>query len=269
MKKRIPLIFILLLLIVTSLLSGLKLFGFYLEKKNYNKVQEEITSIFDSAVEEYPIDDRQNDEEDELESEELKKLVFEDVKDINEDLVGWIKIGGTVIDYPVLQSNDNLYYMSRNIFDEKSNYGSIFADVKSDINRPSENIILYGHHMRNGTMFGSLKSYEKKSFYDNHKVIDFHTLDTHSKYEIIGVFKTTVYNTSDDEFPYYLYINIRSEKLFNEFIAKVKELSFYETGLEAQYGDELLTLSTCEYSSDNGRLVVVAKKISEEVMTNN
>lgn len=121
-----------------------------------------------------------------------------------------------------------------------------------------EDMVLYGHHMNNGSMFSDLCKYEDEDFYKEHKTIYFDTLGGYGEYEVIAAFKTVAY--AESGFKYYHFVNAESEAAFDEYIAKCKELSLYDTGVSAAYGDKLITLSTCEYSQTNGRMVVVAKK---------
>ena len=124
---------------------------------------------------------------------------------------------------------------------------------------PSDNVIIYGHHMNNGSMFAGLMNYEDRDFYEQHKTVRFDTLTETAEYEVIAVFKTTVYD--DTGFKFYLFSHAETEKEFTDYVEQCRELALYDTGVTATYGDKLLTLSTCEYSNTNGRLVVVAKKI--------
>ena len=124
----------------------------------------------------------------------------------------------------------------------------------------SDNLVIYGHHIKGGKMFGALNDYKSKSFYEEHKTILFDTLTEQAEYEIVAVFKTVAY--SSEGFRYYDFVNAENAEAFDEYIAKCKELALYDTGVSAEYGDRLITLSTCEYSAQNGRLVVVAKKVS-------
>ncbi|MEE0557654.1 MAG: class B sortase, partial [Blautia wexlerae] len=119
--------------------------------------------------------------------------------------------------------------------------------------------VIYGHHIKGGKMFGALEDYKSKSFYEEHKNIQFDTLTEQAEYEIVAVFKTVAY--SSEGFRYYDFVDAENEEDFNSYIGKCKELALYDTGVTAGYGDRLITLSTCEYSAQNGRLVVVAKKV--------
>lgn len=129
---------------------------------------------------------------------------------------------------------------------------------------PSDNLVIYGHHMSNGSMFAHLEKFKDEGFWNEHRTISFNTLTDKQEYEIVAVFRTVVYTDRPDVFKYYRFVDAESANEFDDFIAKCKELSFYDTGVTAEYGDKLITLSTCEYSRNNSRLVVVAKRITED-----
>ena len=173
----------------------------------------------------------------------------------NSDMIGWLSIPGTVIDYPVMQTPEEPdFYLHRNFNREYSPYGVLYAEEECSIAPQSDNITVYGHNMKNGTMYGSLEKYKEEEFYKTHPKVQFDTLAGFGVYEIIGVFKI-----SPEEFPYHRFIDASDPEEFDEYVNRVKELSFYETGIAAEYGDKLITLSTCEYTKENNRLVVVAK----------
>ena len=123
--------------------------------------------------------------------------------------------------------------------------------------------MIYGHHMNNGSMFADLEKFKDEDFWREHKTIAFNTLTEKNEYEILAVFKTVVYTDSPEAFKYYRFTDAQSPEEFDAYIDKCKELSLYDTGVSAEYGDKLITLSTCEYSRTNGRIVVVAKKVTE------
>ncbi len=181
---------------------------------------------------------------------------------MNADMVGWIKIPGTKINYPVVQTPDAAnYYLKRDFYKQNSRHGTIYANELADIFAHSSNITLYGHNMGDGSMFAALHQYANKDFYDGHAYINFDTLTSHQTYKIIAVFETT-----DDwktGFAYHEFVD-GSEWEFHNFITECKTLSLYDTGETAVYGDKLLTLSTCDNNlmDDHGRFVVVAKKVS-------
>lgn len=180
----------------------------------------------------------------------------------NKNLIGWIKIADTIIDYPVMQTTDNEYYLSHNISLEEDKNGTLFMDASCDIKKPSTNYIIYGHNMRSGKMFGALDKYENESYYEKHKIIEFDTIYEQSTYEIMYVFRSKVYLQDEVVFKYYQFIDANSADEFQSYMNEMAELSFYDTGVTAEYGDYLLTLSTCDYEEKEGRFVIVAKKIS-------
>lgn len=178
----------------------------------------------------------------------------------NQDLIGWLQITGTQIDYPVMQTlGDNEYYLRLNFDKEYALGGSLFMEERCNPLRPSTNQIIYGHNMPDGTMFGELKHYEKKSFYEDHPQIAFDTLYTQNTYQIMAVFRSRVYYNTDDVFKYYYFFNATSQEEWDYYYSNVKQLSLYDTGVTAEYGDKFLTLSTCDDEGEYGRFVVVAK----------
>lgn len=182
----------------------------------------------------------------------------------NGDLVGWISIADTNINYPVMQSvYEPNFYLKHGFDKEYSSYGCPYVQEDCDVQKPSDNLVMYGHHMANGSMFADLEKFKSKDFWSKHKTITFNTLTDKQEYEIVAVFRTVVYTDSPDAFKYYRFVDAENAEEFDSFIAKCKELSFYDTGVSAEYGDQLITLSTCEYSRDNSRLVVVAKRVAE------
>ena len=178
----------------------------------------------------------------------------------NEDMVGWIKIDGTNIDYPVMYKNtDNDYYLHRN-FDREYNEGGIpFMDKECSLAKPSDNLIIYAHNMKNGTMFADLLKYSDEKFLNEHKTVKFNTLYEKEEYTVISVFKTQV--GAKNEFKYYNFVDAASEDDFENYVSAAKMLSVHSIDETAVYGDKLLTLSTCSYNKKNERFVVVAKRI--------
>jgi len=175
----------------------------------------------------------------------------------NPHTVGWMHIPSTKVNYPVMQTPDAPnYYLKRSFSGEPSAHGCLYAQENCDL-ETSDNVVIYGHNMRDGSMFAALHKYQDKSFFLEHGTIIFNTLFEHRTYEILSVF-----NTSASEgmgFSYHTFTDAADEAEFDQFVNTCKALSFYDTGVTAQYGDRLITLSTCEYSQTNGRLVVVAK----------
>lgn len=179
----------------------------------------------------------------------------------NNDLAGWISIPETVIDYPVMQCEDNEYYLSHDFFGTEDRYGCLFVKDIADVDTPGTNFIIYGHSMWDGSMFGSLEQYKSENFYRKHPTIYFDTLYEERTYAVMAVFLSKVYGENDDVFKYYQFYQADSEDEFWAFYENIMQLSLYDTGITAQYGDTFLMLSTCAYHEEDGRLVVVAKKI--------
>ena len=179
----------------------------------------------------------------------------------NKNLIGWLKIDDTIIDYPIMQSENEEFYLDHNSNNEPDKNGTLFLDSLCDIRKPSTNLIIYGHNMRSGKMFGSLSDYKDESFYKEHPVITFDTIYEKASYEVMFAFHSRIYNEDEIVFKYYQFIEAGSSQEFDSNMKEMADLSLYETGISAQYGDHLLTLSTCDYEEPNGRFVVVAKKI--------
>ena len=196
--------------------------------------------------------------------ESTKKMIqVKTLQQENSDIVGFLEIENTDISYPVLQGNDNEYYMNHNYKKEKSKNGSIFLDKDYDWNIPSNNFLIYGHNLNNGTMFQELLKYSDESYYREHPEITFTTTDEEAKYDIISVFRSKVYNTTDNVFKYYFFINPKTEGEYNDYIKNIKEKSLYNIEKTAEYGTQLITLSTCSYHVKDGRFVVVGAKVQE------
>ncbi len=183
---------------------------------------------------------------------------FADLYEINRDLIGWIFIEGTNIDYPVMQCGDDEYYLSHDFYGREDRYGCLYVKKVADVNTPGTNFIIYGHNMKDGSMFGTLDRYGEEDFCTSHPLISFDTLYDERTYEVMAVFRTQI-KEEDKEFKYYRFYQADTEEEFSCFYENVKEMALYDTGVTAEYGDTFLTLSTCDYYADDGRFVVVAK----------
>lgn len=178
----------------------------------------------------------------------------------NPDMVGWIKIEGTKLNYPVMQTPDNRdYYLKRNFEQEYSDWGAIYVREECDVFKPSDNVTIYGHTMKDGSMFACLHEYTEEEAWERNNVIFFDTIYERHIYQIFAVFDTTA--SLGEGFSYHRMENAEDEEAFNEFIATCKELAYYETGITPEYGEKVICLSTCEYTQENGRLVVAAVRI--------
>ena len=177
----------------------------------------------------------------------------------NEDFIGWITIANTKVNYPVMQSVDNPDFYLKHGFDKSySNYGVPYADEACAIGL-SNNIVIYGHNMKNGSMFSDLLQYASEDFCAENPVICFDTLSRLNEYQVIAAF---CFDTNNETFRYNEYVDM-NEEAFAEFMENCNARKLYDTGVSAEYGDELITLSTCEYTYENGRFVVVAKRVTE------
>ena len=186
---------------------------------------------------------------------------YQEKYELNNDIVGYIHLLSANRSYPVMQTPDDPnFYLYHNEQKADSKFGAIYAWSEADINKPSDNITLFGHNMADGSMFASLNAYTSKHAWDNNPLIGFDTLYEYHTYKIYAVFKTSA--NIGEGFSYHKFVDAANEQEFNDFVKKCKELSFYDTGITPVYGDKLIALSTCEYTLNNGRLVVCAVRVT-------
>lgn len=178
----------------------------------------------------------------------------------NADFVGWLSIDGTQIDYPVVQTpQEPNYYLNYGFDKQYSVYGCPYVQEDCDVFAPSDNVIIYGHNMRDGMMFASLVNYRDEAYWQEHPRLRFDTLYGSYLYEILAVVPT---RADESGLAYRQFVNAETEEAFDAYVRRCQQLSCYDTGVTAAYGDHLLTLSTCELRvSDTARLLVVAKRI--------
>ena len=182
------------------------------------------------------------------------------IYEMNEDTVGYIEISGTKLANPVMQTPDDPnYYLKHDFNRNSSDWGAVYAWGAADLNEPSDNITLFGHTMKDGSMFACLHNYTEKHYWEENKLIFFNTLTEYHTYKIFAVFKQSA---NIGNFAYHQFVDAANAEEFNEFVATCKSQAFYDTGITPVYGDKLILLSTCEYTLDNGRLVVCAVRIS-------
>lgn len=180
----------------------------------------------------------------------------------NEDMAAWIQIPDTRIDYPVMWTpRDENYYLYRDFDGSDNKNGSLILDTDSCLNPLSTNLIIHGHNMKSGAMFGNLTDYEDKEYFEDHRYITLYTEECQRNYEVIAAFRSQVYKKTDSVFKFYKFFQANSQEEFDDFYNNIKKLSLYDTGVTAQFGDHFLTLSTCVYHVEQGRFVVVAKEI--------
>lgn len=180
----------------------------------------------------------------------------------NSDMAAWLQIPGTDIDYPVMWTpEDENYYLYRDFDGSNNKNGCLILDTDSSLDPLTTNLIIHGHNMRSGAMFGNLTDYEDPAFYEEHKQIVLYTEECLRNYEVIAVFRSQVYKKSDEVFKFYKFFQANTAEEFDDFYKNIKELSLYDTGVTAEFGDHFLTLSTCVYHVEQGRFVVVAKEV--------
>ncbi|KEQ21784.1 class B sortase [Paenibacillus tyrfis] len=185
---------------------------------------------------------------------------FQELYGRNPDIIGWLNMDGTRIDYPIMQNPQDAQYYLNHDFDKKENKNGLpFLDAYCRINS-SDILLIHGHHMKSGMMFADLMNYKKESYYKEHATFQFSTLYEKDEYEIIAVILSQVYRKSDDVFKYYQIEKTGTPSGFESYIQNIQKLALYDTGVTARYGDKLIILSTCDYSTDTGRLAVIARK---------
>ncbi len=200
------------------------------------------------------------------EGERVIPEVLDEYKNLynsNKRLIGWLKIDDTKIDYPVMQTTNNEYFLDHNVNQKKDRNGALFLDKDCDVLKPSTNLIIYGHHMQSGNMFGTLDKYSSEEYYKEHPLIQFDSIYEKGTYEVMYVFRSRIYNEEDVVFKYHQFIDTLSQQEFDSNMQEMAAMSLYDTGITASYGDRLLTLSTCDYYVDNGRFVVVARRVED------
>lgn len=251
-------IIILLLLIVILAISSFFIIKEFAENKKETDIYDKLQEIV--IEENTDIDTKNVDTEiEKSEGKSSNKYNLENIAKINSDVVGWIKIENTNIDYPVMQNGD--YYLHKDIYKNYSSHGTPYLAPFCNLKK-SDNLIIYGHHMKDNTMFSQLEKYKNYNFYLNHKYIKFFTIEDgktiENNYEVMIAFKTIAY--SDEGFRYYSYTDFQNYEDYEEFVENCRNLEFYYTGVVGTHQDKYITLSTCEYSQKNGRMIIVAKK---------
>lgn len=240
----------------------------YLAAKKLENLQEisEVSNMVTFTDTEESVTETETEQPDTEETEAAPPPILEEytaMHDQNPEMVGWLKIEGTQIDYPVMQSSVDAYdYYLTHAFDKTDdNNGTLFVDAKNHIIKRDTNLIIYGHNMKSGRMFGSLKNYLDETFRDQHLTIQFDTIYEKATYQIIAVCLSKVEYQDEDGFRYYNFLEAESEDSFHEYLANIQQLEVLNRDIDAKYGDELLTLSTCSSYIEDGRMFIVAKKI--------
>ena len=234
-------VFLVIVLLYSSIKLGIYINEWYSNKKANEKLSEgyhqlDITRTNDTNTSKQQIDR------------------FRDLLSINQDIVGWIKIPGTKIDYPVVQADNNQFYLNHNINKERSSYGSIFMDYRS-LRDGELNTVIYGHNMKDGSMFSGLSQYKKAEFYKSNPYIEYDSLGEVMKWKIFSVY---IYNPDNKNFEVYF----KDSEKYDQYLDEIINKSIYDTGIVVTKEDKILTLMTCSYERNNARLVIHAKKVA-------
>lgn len=250
-KNKRSLFFI--LLFVVFLLIG---FSNAYDRKKQTDIMKEKVEELKEVKEEITLENNGSGE-DEIVSDKPILAEYKDIYQENKDFIGWLSIPGTAIDYPVMQKpDDNEYYLNHD-FDHNENInGALMLDKANNIEEDT-NLIIHGHNMKSGEMFGGLDLFMDEEYLKERPIINFDSLYEKRSYKIIAVIHSQVYKKSDDVFKYYHYTGANSQEEFDEFRDFVKNNNLIENKVDMEYGDEFITLSTCAYHVENGRLVIV------------
>ncbi|MCL1810026.1 MAG: class B sortase [Clostridiales bacterium] len=185
---------------------------------------------------------------------------FSELYEQNEDLVGWIRVPNTVIDYPIVYCSDNAYYLKHNFSKKQSAGGAPFLDSSADMLEKNQNLSLYAHYMKNGSMFTALHNYKDFEYYKAYPLFEFDSLYEESLYKIFSVFYMAG-NHTDEYFYYYPTAHFTSDDAFMEHVNQLLTRSIFVTGIDVAAGDQLVLMTVCTYETDNLRLVVAGRKI--------
>lgn len=258
---------------------GISEFHSYYETRQIAKVQKSVTkSTEDEAITYDKANEKIDTSEQEIERNPYRheELIDESTLEVlpeyadlvaqNDEMVGWLTIPQTPIDYPVMQrENDNEFYLKHAFDKSELAAGTLFADYRSDTVNPTTNTIIYGHYMRNGTMFGTLEDYLDETYYNEHKMVNFNTIYEHRTYEVVAVCLSKVEYQDENSYRYYNFIQAGNRAEWDAFVKNVKKLSVFgdDVDLSMNQPEEVLTLSTCNYYVQDGRMFLVAKRISQ------
>ncbi len=225
-----------------------------------NKIKE-VQSIM--SGEKMAVRDEQN--SDQQQAKTVEQMFFENfnsLKEQNSDMVGWIEIPKTTINYPVMQTKDDPeFYIRRNFEKEYSFSGTPFADAAADIDGEGGNIVVYAHNMKNNTMFSVLENYLNHSFWEQNKIINFSTSETKMQYEVFSSFIIDTDIRNPEALVAYQSLNDAAPIEVDEYLEFLKQKSLYQPETAPDIGDSFLTLSTCTNEQETDRIVVVAKRI--------
>ena len=245
-KKRYILYIIEIILVIIMIFTGIKIIQWLKENKTSKEMLEEISETV-------TINNSAN------ESENIKKynIDFEKLKQINQDTVGWIKVENMRIEYPIVKTNNNDYYLNRSFDETYNSAGWVFMDYRNKADGTDKNIVLYGQNRKDGSMFGDLADIFEEEWYENKNNM-YITFVTENEYCIYQIFSAYRIEAED----YYITTGFKNDEEFNTFVNRLKQRSFKDFEVEVSGEDKILTLSTC--SNANYRVAVHAKKIASE-----
>jgi len=226
---------------------------------NIIKIQSEYKKSVDAykKLDNYTIEQTTSEKSGESEEEPVKEKPYPDVdfaglKSVNSDVIGWIYVPDTEINYPIVHTSDNDYYLDHLVDRTQNPAGAIFLDTRNPSDFSDLHSIIYGHHMKNGSMFAALKGYKKQDFFDGHKTGYLITQD--AAYSI-DFFAGHVANVEENAWQ----LDFDDAADFDNWIKSLKEISAFKSDIEPQYGDRIFTLSTCSYEFDDARFVLSGK----------
>ena len=238
--------------------SGIFAVEIYAEQKsssNMKKVQE-MAAV--TVIKSGPAENDTDDTDEKVSN--LVTLKMEYLKKKNHDLTGWLRISGSEIDYPIMfKEDDNDYYLEHDFFGNSDRNGLLVLDKRCSSDLLDNHLLIHGHNMKSGAIFGTLKYYKDEAYMRKHQAIELDTDTEQRFYEVIAVLDTN--STGENGFNYGDYIDLDDKDTFDSYVANVKQRSMHKIASTATFGDELLTLSTCDYTMKNGRLLVVAKRV--------
>ncbi len=249
-KRDKGILILIICLLAVALYSGVKIGTYFYGAYMNEKLNEELRAEF-RRPERLPENDFA---EPDPEQERMEK--FERLRDINTDVVGWVNVPGTEVDYPVVLTGNNDYYLNRNFKKEWNVRGSIFMDYRNSAEEDLHTVI-YGHNMKDGSMFGSLAKFKDRAFHEENSFIEYETPEEASLWQVFSVY---LYRPEDDHFQ----VVFDSEEAYAQYLKEAAERSLYDTGVSVTAEDRMLTLMTCTYEFNDGRLVIHAKKVYDE-----
>lgn len=254
---------LLIVLIGIFVYSGINLAMYFYDGYKSNKINDRLKQQYAAALQDEQSSNQalQLDQLGLNESERNSRDLLQQYKDrfaglheVNADIVGWIRIADTSIDYPVVRHSDNDYYLDHNIEREKSARGAIFMDYRNVNTLEDAHTVIYGHHMKDDSMFGELSKYKDEAYYKEHEIITLDTLEQPTKWQIFSVY---VYSPENQFFQF----EFETEQDYRIYLNKIVESSLYSTDIEVSTEDQLLSLVTCTYEISDARLIVHAKRV--------